>query len=582
MKSRIILALVLSALQAFGASITCTFTAADNTLLEDYVNGAEATWTENTGKASGNIQVSDSNRVHTTTTNDAFYYVDNFTPATFNYDVQATVTFKSVPTSNINYFGIGGRATSTSASSGYLSMLVRTSTTWQVQLLRYGSSTIKTVNVATPVVNDVSTMKLIMRDHVLKVEWAGATVIEEPIDDSTGTYLTAVGFPTLFMDGATSNLDDATGLHIDDYTVTDAGSVNSSGTLTLSNSDLWFNGYARTDHPEQSPFSEWRFTTNAQILEITGSTDMEDDYGTLNHLGLWVNGVFTAPIFDFTANGSLTKTYRLFGSHAAIGTTKTIKIVAGAQTYPDTVAPYPQGSYIDSVVLKDWFLTPTYTLITPSSANRLVVYGDSITVGAFASSVTRNSFPTLVRNLWGDRNVMVEAWGFRSLYEDAFDATARTAFAARLASYNPQYIWLAIGTNDYGADQDWSAANFGTAYGDLLDKIHAVSPNTKIFCQSPIQRIAPANENANSFGNTTGDYRSAIATAVSTRTSFCEYHNGASGAIVPNEGIDSDGIHINNEGAFAYADYIHKTLYKTKITGANQTRVGATGTTVVK
>ena len=109
------------------ASITCTFTAADNILLEDYSNGAEATWSENTGLASGNIQVSDANRVHTTTTNTSFYYVDNFTPATFNYDVEATVRFVGLPTSNSTYLGIGGRAPSTSATGGYIAWLVRSS-----------------------------------------------------------------------------------------------------------------------------------------------------------------------------------------------------------------------------------------------------------------------------------------------------------------------------------------------------------------------------------------------------------------------------------------------------------------------
>lgn len=581
MKSLAILLSFLLAVQTWAASITCTFTAADGTLLEDYNVATEATWTENTGKASGNIQISDSNRAHTTTTNDAFYYVDNFTPATFNYDVQATVTFKSVPTSNTNYFGVGGRATSTSASTGYLALLVRTSGGWQIQLLRYGAATLAFANITTPATNDVSTMKLIMRDHTVRVEWAGSTVITENIDTSSANYLTSVGFPTLFMDGVTSHLDDSTGLHVDDYTVTDAGSVNSSGTVTLDNDDLWFNGYDGTGNPRQSPYAEWRFTTNAQILEITGTTDIEDDYGSYGHLGLWVNGVWTTPNLDFTANGTQTFTFRLYGTHATLGSTKTIKIVTSLQSFPND-EPYAQGSYIDSVVLKDWFATPTYTLIPPSDAYKLIVYGDSITVGAFASSPARNAPAVLVRWLWGDRNVMVEGHGFRALYDDASDATARTNFANRLAGYNAQYLWLAIGTNDYGASADWSAANFGTAYADLLDKIHTAAPDLQIFCQSPIQRIAPAGETANGFGNTLDDYRSQISTAVSTRTSYCTYVNGASGGVVSNAGIDTDGIHINNVGAGQYAEKIRRTVYGLKVGSSGTTTVGTTGTTIVK
>lgn len=575
----LLISLVLASAQCFAASITCTFTAADGTLLEDYSNGAEATWTENSGASSGNIQISDSNRAHTTTANTSFYYVDNFTPATYNYDVQATVTFKSVPTSNTNYFGIGGRATTTSTNTGYLALLVKTSGGWQIQLLRYGSSTITFANISTPVVNDVTTMKLIMRDHTVRVEWGGSTVITA--NTSGGEFLLSAGYPTLLIDGVTSHLDDSTGLHVDDYTVTDAGSVNTSGTLTLDNDDLWFNGYDGTGHPRQSPYSEWRFTTNAQILEITGTTDLADDYGSYDQLGLWVNGVWTTPNLDFTANGTQTFTFYLYGTHATLGSTKTIKIVSSLQSYPND-EPYVQGGYIDSVVLKDWFATPTYTLVPPSDAYKLVVYGDSITVGAFASSPARNTPAVLVRWLWGDRNVMVEGHGFRALYDDASDATARTAFASRLAGYNAQYLWLAIGTNDYGASADWSAANFGTAYADLLDKIHTAAPGMQIFCQSPIQRISPAGETANGFGNTLDDYRSQISTAVSTRTSYCTYVNGASGGVVTNAGIDSDGIHLNSTGAVQYGEKIHRTVYGTKVGSSGTTTVGSSGTTTVK
>ncbi len=575
----ILLSLVLAAVQCFAASITCTFTATDGTLLEDYNVATEATWTENTGKASGNIQISDSNRAHTTTTNDAFYYVDNFTPATLNYDVQATVTFLSVPTSNTNYFGLGGRGTSTTGSSGYLALLVKTSGGWQIQLLRYGSATITTASIATPAVNDVTTMKLIMRDHTVRVEWGGSTVITA--NTSGADYLTTVGYPTLFLKGVTSHLTDSTGLHIDDYTVTDAGAVNSSGTITLDNDDLWFNGYDGTGHPRQSPYAEWRFTTNAQILEITGTTDIEDDYGSYGHLGLWVNGVWTTPNLDFTANGTKTFTFPLYGTHVPLGGTKTVKIVTSLQSFPSDEANV-QGSYIDSVVLKDWFATPTYTLIPPSDAYKLIVYGDSITVGAFASSPARNTPAVLVRWLWGDRNVMVEGHGFRALYDDASDNTARTNFANRLAGYNAQYLWLAIGTNDYGASADWNAADFGTAYGDLLDKIHTAAPDMKIFCQSPIQRISPAGETANGYGNTLDDYRAAISTAVSTRTSYCTYINGASGGVVSNAGIDTDGIHINNTGAIQYAETIRRAVYGMKVGSSGTTTIGASGTTIVK
>jgi lysophospholipase L1-like esterase len=187
----------------------------------------------------------------------------------------------------------------------------------------------------------------------------------------------------------------------------------------------------------------------------------------------------------------------------------------------------------------------------------------------------------MMRNRWGGRNVIVDGFGYRSLYEDAFDGTARTALAGRLASTNARYLWICIGTNDYAADQDWNAADFGAAYADLLDKIHAAAPSMKIFCQSMIQREAPAAETANSFGNTLGDYRTQISTAVSTRTSFCTYVEGAAGAIVP-LGNSSDGIHPNSDGHRYYAEFVHQYLYGLKVGATGTTTVGTTGTTTVK
>lgn len=573
-----ILAIIASlalAIPAWAASITCTFTAADNTLLEDYSNGAEATWTENTGFASGNIQVSDANRVHTTTTSTSFYYVDNFTPANYNYDVEATVRFVTVPGSNQSYLGIGGRATSTSASGGYLAMLAVSSGVWQVQLLRYGAATLQTVNITTPSVSTNYQLKMEMRDHTVRISWNGSVVLTYHADTSTANYLTGVGYPTLWMDGISAALTDSTGMHVDDYTVTDAAAVATTGVLTVDNDDLWFNGYDGTGNPRQSPFCEYRFTTNAQIIKITGTTDMEDDYEPYNNLGLWVDGVWTGPAMNFTANGTQTFTFYLTST---LGTTKTVQVVGALQSWP-LDEPYVQGSYIDSVELQDHFTTPTRTIIPPSTDNLLVVYGDSITVGAFTTTVNQNGWAPSLRWRWGTRNVQVEGYGFKSFYETCSDGTARQTFAERIASYNPQYFWMAIGTNDYGLDQDWNAADFGTAYGDFLDKLHAEAPDLKIYCQSPIRRISPAVETINGEGSTLADYRNAISTAVSTRTSFCTYVDGGGTAIVQDDGYNGDGIHLDNDGALQYANFVHNTVWKTKITGSNATVVGGNGTT---
>lgn len=576
---RILLVIIFSTLQAFGASITCTFTAADGTLLEDYSNGAEATWTEFTGSpGSGVIQISDSNRGHTTSTSTSVHYVDNFTPASFDYDVETTVLFKSVPASNNTYLGIGGRCTTTSSGSGYIAWVVRDGGAWEIQLAKYGSAALTEAPISTPSVNDSIQLKLIMRGSMVKVQWNGSTVIEY-YDPS---HLTSVGKPILYMDGVTSHLTDSTGLHVDDYTVTDGAAANTTGTLTVDNDDLWFNVETGLGNPRQSCFAEWRFSTNAQIITVTGTTDMEDDKTTLSNMGIFINDVYLAPYIDFTANGTQSWTYYL---NSGSGEEKTVRIVNSSQIYPQD-EPYVQGSYIDSVELKDYFNTPTYTVVPPPGSTTLLIYGDSIAVGDSASPAPLRGWTTMLRNRWGGRNVAVDAFGSRSLYEDNEDATARTTFATKLASYNAQYLWMCIGTNDYGADQNWNATDFGTAYADLLDKIHAAAPDLKIFCQSPIQRTVSGvdqtiDEGVNGEGSTTADYRTAISNAVSTRTSYCTYIEGANGAIVP-LGNTGDGIHPNDTGHRLYAEYVHKYLFGLKIGSSGTTTVGTTGTTIVK
>ena len=101
-------------------------------------------------------------------------------------------------------------------------------------------------------------------------------------------------------------------------------------------------------------------------------------------------------------------------------------------------------------------------------------------------------------------------------------------------------VWLAIGTNDYGLETQ-SAADFGTAYSDLLDKLHADLPAVTIYCQTPIVRTS---EVANSFEDTLGAYRTATGTAVGARD-YCVLVDGS--AFVTTALLD-DGVHLTTAG----------------------------------
>jgi hypothetical protein len=75
-----------------------------------------------------------------------------------------------------------------------------------------------------------------------------------------------------------------------------------------------------------------------------------------------------------------------------------------------------------------------------------------------------------------------------------------------------------------------------------------------IYCQTPLVRSV---ESANGSGSTLGDYRTQIATAVSSRTAFATLVDGT--AILTTADLD-DGVHPTTAGHAAYAAYVGGVL----------------------
>lgn len=123
-------------------------------------------------------------------------------------------------------------------------------------------------------------------------------------------------------------------------------------------------------------------------------------------------------------------------------------------------------------------------------------------------------------------------------------SSALYALVSAPSSFKRKTIVLFIGTNDYGGAGGGagSAANFGSLYGQLLDAIHALNPAVEVFCITPLFRVnEPA---ANTFGNVMADYRTAMATAQSTRT-WSVFVDSTSWV---NAGDLADGLHPNGIG----------------------------------
>ena len=303
--------------------------------------------------------------------------------------------------------------------------------------------------------------------------------------------------------------------------------------------DLSDNGYDNVNAPKQSALSRLYFTTSADRVVLTGDTTIYNTASSYAQLIVKVNGAVYS-YFQFSGNGSSSLTIELGNA----GTSRTVEIIGGPQAI---VSNTVLGTFIDSIV---YSANSSITIPTPSIGTRIVVYGDSISVGQ-ASAYPGTQGWTALERITYSRSIMLEAWGNRSLYNDANTGSLITAFVSRIATYSPSKIVIAIGTNDYGL-QKWSSASFGTAYAALVDALHSAMPSLTIIMQTPIVRTSEVDLG---YG-TLGDYRTQINTIHSTRgwTTLID------GTTLVSTGDLSDGVHPTAAGHTTYATNIDSLI----------------------
>jgi len=225
---------------------------------------------------------------------------------------------------------------------------------------------------------------------------------------------------------------------------------------------------------------------------------------------------------------------------------KQVTVTSGAQTKSgDEVA----GVFVDKITFNG------LTNQIKQEDKRIVVYGDSLTVGGNVDNLSAEAWPVLLRKYY---SVMVEAYSYRSLYDDASSSAGVSKLASKISSWMPDYIWLAIGANDYAFGQ-WSAREFGEAYAATLDEIHSSNPQALLFAQSPILQ---AGESANALGNDLESYRQQIAAACLARPAWCTLVDGTDPAFPqPNE-LDKDGVHLTTQSSAKYAEAVLNIIGK--------------------
>lgn len=295
--------------------------------------------------------------------------------------------------------------------------------------------------------------------------------------------------------------------------------------VSFSTSDLHANvRNGTTDNPKWNALSILKVVSDCAFIRFStvGSS------AVTNRVYLRVNG---SGVGQFTpAPGAYSKT-----SIGNGGTSRTYEIINGTQAgLGPTATSY---SYVDTLECVGGTST---TIEAPSADTRIIMYGDSISVGT-ATTTPETDAPVSVLRTTYARNAIAEGWDGRAFWDNGSDATKRQAMADQIASDNPSYIYLQIGVNDYIRSL-WTAANYQTAWADFLDKLHAAAPNATIIDQTMTVRTT---ETANGQGSTLPQYRTAKQNCWATRS----WVYGVDGSTILTTSDLADSVHPTTAGA---------------------------------
>lgn len=289
--------------------------------------------------------------------------------------------------------------------------------------------------------------------------------------------------------------------------------------------------YDATTHIVTSPFARIRVTTTATSVDVSTYRPTSPAFSIPWQIGVYVDGVYNQRVVALS--GARTNTITFSAG------TKIIDFVNGGTAQA--------GATLDDATLEGTWITnlsfnAAFTQLFPTSASKLLIYGDSITQGAGNTNPHSTSWGNIVRLAYSGQ-VSFEGRGAGQLLQDTNTAPKMEVFIAKVVEHAPSLVWSAIGVNDLGA---WaSAASFGTGYGNMLDEIHTALPNCLIVAQTPVLKQTEGALQT---------YRDAISDAVASRTSFV---TRVAGEYLLDIATDyADTVHPNEAGDAKIADYV--------------------------
>jgi len=228
------------------------------------------------------------------------------------------------------------------------------------------------------------------------------------------------------------------------------------------------------------------------------------------------------------ADGVEVATFTNPSTHTASATVETLVTFGSVATRKiEVIWPYGDGMELVNVKVVSG---STVTIASARPTNKLLLLGDSITHGFYASKVTA-SWAYL---LCGLKSVQMISEGYGSLKTVGSYGTSAATGSGAYA------VTVALGYNDFGAQTN--LATFQTAYQLILTNIRAALPSAKIYVITPIY-----STNTNTIP--LSSYRTYIGNAVTAVGDVNTVLIDGLTLMTNNSNRLLDGIHPNDTGS---------------------------------
>ncbi|MGK3981263.1 SGNH/GDSL hydrolase family protein [Sorangium sp. So ce118] len=302
-------------------------------------------------------------------------------------------------------------------------------------------------------------------------------------------------------------------------------------------------GWANARYPLQSEFSHIDLLTDARDIRVEVLDNIGDYVSDRGKPSVFVNGEPIDPQLDTTI-GAI--------AHCACtipsaGGMQHVAVFSGPQAVTGLPAPANEnrGSFICGIYLPASARVQVLPEKASNGAETIVLYGDSKMAGFYSTSPGRDSAAFLLRRA-GHRVICNTAGGDALFYSvgSTLTVAACTTLAQKLCRKNPTVIILEMGRNDFVAGL-YTPANLVTQLGNLLDAIHAQSPNVKVKILTWTHEVTETAESGVSWDTE----RANVAALATSRSAWCSVIDAARyWSVAEANSYTTDTVHPNDAG----------------------------------